>query len=924
MNGSSGEGAADQLPLMPRTAVYGLFFLSGATALIFEIVWSRQFVTVFGSSTWAISVVLGAFMAGQGLGSWLFGKLADRQRRPLFIYALLQAGIGISALAIPPLLGVLRAGVPLIFDQISSFPLITLVRFGFSFLILCVPCTLMGGTLPALSRFTIRNPRFSGGGLSVLYGLNIVGASLGCWLAGFYLMQNYGLRATNWATVGMCLVIAMAAFLLEQRLGETGKVAPDTQPKPDEPETPAASGHRAWPAALLGLAFLSGFVGLACEVLWVRYLVLAIVPAQFRFAGILGVFLLSLGAGSLVYRALWQHRDQVRLLGIVELLLGIALPVTLAIGSQVLMVSPFEWLVQVLWGGSAPSHSLGYLLPTATVAAILVVGPVFLMGLIFPLVCSLYTRATGRVGRGVGTAYALNTLGSIAGSLAPVLVLIPLLGIEGSLMALALVTGSIGALILATRLPRMRVPRPAVGIGAVGVLIAAAVLLTPQGLGRRILRNRLRRDWWDFSFYREGRTATVSIQKDPLSDLQIAYVNRSKEVPTDYVSLKCFRQMGALGPLLHENPRKVLVIAVGAGVTTGTALQFPRVESVTGIEIIGEMREVCSRYGAYNYNMLDDEDFRMVIEDGRNYLLTTREKYPVIISDSTHPKNVDSWTLYTREFYQTAKSRLTEDGVFVQWLPTEGLTLEQYAIICKTLQSVFPHTSVWFTTGPMRDMTFVCNTVLVATRKPLSVDARALEARLNQPAVRDMLKPYNLHTLEGFLSQFLCGPQAVKTLGKGLPINTDNLPYTLAGSGYSRGLRCSCPVLSEAHEKVWPYLANTGEEEESRELQELLEESYRVKNHMLRRELGQAARTPDNPQARDLTRILNKAVRYCLKIARMYRRKGRSGDVEAWLNRATFAARFAGHQKLADRITNQPEQFLENSPEEWDLSGQSE
>ncbi|MCK4375923.1 MAG: fused MFS/spermidine synthase, partial [Candidatus Brocadiae bacterium] len=390
-----------------RLAVYGAFFLSGATALVFQVLWSRQFVTVFGASTYAISVVLCAFMAGLGAGSWLGGRLADRFSRRLLMYGLIQVAVALWAAGIPLVLAALRRWAPgLGLLGPESLLVSTAARFLISFGILFVPCALMGATLPLLSRFCVESREVIGRRVSLLYGLNTLGAALGCFAAGYWMVDTLGLSLTNRVAVGANLFIGAGVLALDlgRRRGEAPlRLRPVSESVHDSRDSSAlASAQEPAPGVgglLLVIAFVSGLAALSCEVLWLRYLA-PLSNMAYTFPTILGVYLLGIGIGSLICRLFLARLGQpLRVLAGAQLLLALTVVACFAVGAIIFSSPEVSFLA--LW----------------QMTAITVFAPTMLMGIVFPLLCAAYTRSVSTVGRSIGVVYALNTVGAIIGSL---------------------------------------------------------------------------------------------------------------------------------------------------------------------------------------------------------------------------------------------------------------------------------------------------------------------------------------------------------------------------------------------------------------------------------------------------------------------------------------------------------------------------
>lgn len=810
-------------PILPRIAICSVFFVSGAVALVYEILWSRQFVTVFGNSAYSISIVLSAFMAGLGVGSLLFGRRADRTTDPLRLYAFLELGIAASALLIPVLLDFLRTITPGLFNILpGDLTSVSLIRLVFSFVILFIPCCLIGGTLPVLARFCVEARGVVGQRIGILYGFNTLGGAFGCFAAGYFLIETLGLSVTSWIAVAGNITIAAAALLIRRvRPASKGVSREPDHGATASTETGAASGSAAGRRLLLFTAFLSGFTTLGCEVLWARFLAFICHSNPYTFTAILGLFLVGLALGSLIYRTfLARVNDRFFLLGVVQILIGMTVIAALVLGSRYIEASGPDAQGRILGKGD---HRYTWPL---LVALIFVFVPTLVMGIVFPLVCAAFTRSLAAVGRSVGLVYGLNTVGCIAGSLAPVFLLIPLIGIQFSLVAYTLLSVAVGAVLICYgaslrggRLVARRV------LGAAAIAITALVCLAAPGdLTRTVF---LQGVIWvgpepEIIYYDEGRTGTSMVVRDRIDGKEALYINSVLEVPTTHVSLGIFRLMGHLGPLLHPDPREALVICFGGGVAGGTLNLHPDVKSLHIVDLESSVIKAAELLHRENNAIHLSDKLSIFIEDGRNYLLTCQKKYPVILCDSTHPKSADSWVLYTREFYETVDSRLADPGLFIQWLPYHGLSEEEYKIIVRTFQETFPNTSLWVLSAPNERGDWPAYTLMVAQKPGISIDLDVMARRLAVPKVRADLVPFAMETPEKILRHFVCAGESVRRWTDGLPVNTDDLPFTQYQTRYSDSPLCGLPLFVPILESPWPYISNRGDEEEAARLEERL------------------------------------------------------------------------------------------------------
>ncbi|MGD0596348.1 MAG: tetratricopeptide repeat protein [Sedimentisphaerales bacterium] len=842
-----------------RWGIYACFFLSGATSLLFEVLWSRQFVTVFGNSCYAISIVLCAYMAGIGLGGLFGGRLADSVTRRTLAFALVQAAVALCALAIPPMLDWMRFLVPAL-PALSPHSLLvsTLARFVLSFAILAVPCFLMGTTLPLLVRVVTESDRSIGSRIGLLYCMNTLGAALGCLAGGFWMIGTFGLRGTNQLAVGVNFVIAILALVLSRRADTALSDIPAPLPTPhteriDHNEEPEVSAR-----LLLALAFLNGFAGLACEVLWIRYMSF-IVNSTYVFPTILCVYLLGAGLGGLIYGLLAGRIQRPAMtLGVVEMLLALSVPATF-ITSALLFA-----------GGPPPMEQ-------KSMALLTVFLPTVLMGMAFPLLCAVYGRRVQTLGRRTGLLYAVNTAGTVLGSLLPIFVLIPFLGIQKSLWLISFLYGLMAITLLGCTNLKGRwllggFTLPAAVVYAVALILLFTVV--PSNLCQRVF---LATDFGlakhtDILFYREGRTGTAIVTRNRINNCRTVYINGVSEVPILYPHQLCFKMIGDLAPMFHPKPDDVLMICFGGGVAAGATSVLPEVKSLTIVDMEKSVVKAAALLSQENNGLLQNPKANVVIDDGRNFIMTSPKKWPVIVSDSTHPKSGDSWVLYTQEFYQQVRDHLTGNGVFVEWVPIHGLRIAEFKIITRTFQSVFPHASMWVVHGVDEQARFVSYVLLAATPEPLKIDVAKLQDRLNAEPVRRDLEPYGLHTPAGFLDSFLCAEDSLRRWTGDGPVNTDDLPFTQYVTRYSQGPAFRNADFIEPMEDIWPYLTNTGSEDSAKQLREALTLRAETNRFALTGRLDKAyAVFPDDVRCQRMRRLYEQGPRYVQALVDIYR-----------------------------------------------------
>jgi len=818
-------------PPVLRALIFLLFFLSGAAGLVYEVTWARSLGLVFGASHLAVTTVLAVYMGGQALGSSIFGGVADRSTHPLRLYGWLEIGIGASALGF---LGLMKI-YPWIYPPIArlgegSGAYLTTVRAALAVAAMIVPTTLMGGTLPVLTRFIAREGDVVAHRLSALYTFNTFGAVAGTLAAGFLLIPSLGITRTLLVAVGVSTAVGLIAVLLQSWLdgAVTSRI-----------ETPARSQRGASVAGgevsnatirmiLAGIA-VSGFCALGYEVLWTRMLTLVIGTSVYSFTIMLVAFLAGIGAGShaflLVGRWAAGGRSAVRAFGVTQVLIGLsALVVTLLMG---LLPSIANHLRSILeWKGS--TEFAGRLLASFAVGSVFMFVPPFFMGLAFPLAGAVWSAGHGRVGSAVGRLLTANTIGAILGSVVSGFFLIRWFGIERSLQMLVLVNIGTGLAVIGAVSARRWVGGVALA-GTVGLLVARAVVpswgrvwdqkyfATYVNSGRSTDTPEMaRRKFSDIEvlYFHEGVNETVSVTRSRGRE-QGFIVNGRPEASTAPMDLQLQKALGHLPMLLHPKPRSVFVLGTGTGMTLGATAVHPEVERL----VLGEIEEgvlgVARTFSSWNGNVLENPKLQIVFNDGRNFLATTKEKFDVITADPIHPWSGGAGYLYTVEYFRSVADRLAPGGIAAQWLPLYELTEKDIRTVVRTFASSFKHSMLWLTHY---------DAVLVGSEEPIRIDEGELATRMSVPRIRDDLSVARMSTPDDLLSFFLFGTSGAHAFGRGGDLNTDDnvvLEFSAPSSQGVGGLDAkNVKALSGARETILPYLVPAPDDERKHQAEE--------------------------------------------------------------------------------------------------------
>ena len=746
-----------------RWAVFGLFFFSGACALIYQITWMRLFRLAMGNTVFTSATVLTAFMAGLALGSWLAGRLADRTGRPLRVYAWLEVFIGLCGLAMTPAFSALEPVYGWLYRELGGTGLwLGVGRFVASAALLALPTTLMGATLPLLSRFTTQRLERMGRDLGRLYALNTLGAALGAALTGFLLVPSLGVQTTLWAAAGANLLIGALAFVLTD--------APAARPPADEP-----APRRGDLAALWALG-LTGFASMIYEVSWTRTLSLLIGSSVYAFTLMLVAFICGLGLGSLVLAG-WIDR-RARLLGTLALL-------ELAVGLTALLVEPLFGLLPLvvveLVNRYAGSFGLLHLSEFLLAFGLMFL-PTFAAGGIFPAAAKLYTRHLATVGKSVGDAYATNTLGAVLGAFAGGFLLIPLIGVQASILAATTLNLGLGLYFLWRdgwfRRPLVRVLAPGLLLlplavsrlpaWDVALLNSAPYLyagqyeraarLAGQDMAYTIGRDRR------LLYAEEGMTATVTAWD--LRGERFMRVNGKVVASSQGKDLRSHSLLAHLPLLLHEDPQHVLLIGLGCGISLGAALCHP-IEAIDCVELSPEVVEATELFSEVNQDALADPRTQMIVGDGRNHLALSEGRYDVIISQPSSLWIAGMVDLFTREFFHDCRQKLAPGGLVGVWLQAYALEPEDVQTIVATFADAFPHGSMW-------ELMPGIDYLLVGSASSVEVGLAQLSTRLDRPGVRrDLARSGGGDALD-LLCSYVMGDQGIKKLAGDAPLNTDD------------------------------------------------------------------------------------------------------------------------------------------------------
>ena len=746
------------------------FFLSGCAGLIYEVCWIRYASLVFGSTSYALSAILAVFFLGIALGSYIFGRISQRTTRPLRLFALMELAVGGLALASPAAFQVLDSIYGMAYRSIGEhFVILMLVRIGLVSVVLLPPTILMGGTLPLFCRQYVNKETAIARSVGLLYGLNTLGAALGCVTAGLVLLPRLGMFGSICVGVSLDMAVALASGFL----GLSAQAHPQTY------TVKHGSVGRRHNAVVSALLFLTGFVALGNEVLWTRHLALLIKNTVYTYTLTLTAVLAGIVLGS---AAAGLHFDRSRSrafwFGSIQVAIGLV--------TSGLMLIPADF-----WYRFEPLPLSVYFL--------LLVPPAVLSGAAFPLGIRMVLEDPAFAGISVGRLSAVNTLGGIAGSLLVGFVVLPSFGQQSTLLfttGLSLFGGFVAWIVLGEGL--------SAAVRWSAVLASSIVWLgLPIVTGTHLPKDFLLNENTGSSLvaYREGVSSNLAVIEKPWGT-RVLEINRMWQGQ----DAKNHQIMAAHVPmLLRSDPQSVLLVGAGAGMTASRFLMYS-IDRLDCVDIEPAVFDVIRQY--FPSEWMNDRRVRLLREDGRNYIAHSSERYDVISIEVGQISRPGVPFFYTSEFYERASERLTPDGFLVQFVPLPFFPVEQFRSVVATFIKTFPQSFLWYNTEEM---------LLIGVKTPhLRLRGERLVLLQENPGgyneVRNDLRMtlvgdqrYGMHDLPVFIASFITGPGGLARLSAGAPLYHDDRPVLdYAVSGVSQKDTNEIPIVELLRKHLEP------------------------------------------------------------------------------------------------------------------------
>jgi spermidine synthase len=750
-------------PRLLLAAICFLFFFSGACALVYQVLWLRTLGWVFGVTVYAASAVWAMFMAGLAIGSGAAGIVADRVRNPLRWFGATELAIGLTALLTPNLLAWLQQAYVTAYPSVSRLPAgLTAMHLAMAFAVLIVPTSLMGATLPLVVKASTFRTSSIGSQLGLLYASNAAGAIVGTIAAGLYLIPQRGIHRTFLTAAALNLFVGLSAIAMSRWLADD--FSPDVRDVRLKPDAASATSAPAldtrWttteiPARLrtiLWVFALSGAVSLALEVVWFRVLTLFLRPTVYGFAVMLAMILAGISIGSFLVTPFLNRRLRwTTVLAAIEL--AIAIAIVLSFRPLVYLPTLSETVTHVV-APFMPDY-LGY----PITGALLAIFPVaLLMGVAFPIGLHQWTagaRSQQHAGGRLGLFYALNVAGAIVGSMVAGFVMLPRLGSGTSLIVLGSLSFAAGLALLMVAEPSRRTRL--VSAAAAASVYAAAVWWSPDPFVQFVAQ---RYPGQAIVWQEEGVEATVVVHRNRRDELTLT-INGNHQASTDDSTAYVHRRIGHLPMAIHPAPRHALVIGLGGGATAGAVSIHDGVD-VDVVELAGSVVRGARFLESINYGVLSRPNVHLRVDDGRNYLMLTRQRYDVITADVIHPIFAGSGNVYSVEYFRQMRRVLNPGGLVLQWVAG---TEAEYKTIARTFLSVFPGTTVWVDGG-----------LLVGSVEPLHLRRSDFEWKLTMPGSRQALHDLNVQSFDELLAAFTAGPEELAAFVGPGEVLTDDRP----------------------------------------------------------------------------------------------------------------------------------------------------
>lgn len=749
-----GNGAS-----ITKTVLNLVLFFSGVSALVYQVIWIRKFGLVFGVDVYTMATVLTAFMGGLAAGSIIFGRLADKMKNPLLLFMLLEFGIGIFAVTFHSTFnGLINLYTPVIQNYNLSAYSAQLVKFLFSFCYLLIPTTLMGGTLPVIFKFFVKRLNNLGWHISRLYSINNLGAVTGCFLAGFILIKSIGITASLYVAASLNILNALAVLLVSSEK-PVRKTTPDSGTNSNI-INPDNKLSKPLLRLVLWVFALEGFTTLAFEVIWTRIFIGFSYDKTTYFSSVIVmgvIFGLSLGS-IIVSKIVDSRRNLVGILAALEVFIGLI--------SMVLLIGFSKISLQMNLQRSVFEPWIKIIGKEYFVFFLILVIPATLNGMVYPIVSKLYADNIDKLGNRMGMIGFLDNIGSVVGSFVAGFILVPLIGVVRSYTIVVAINIILGVLLISfsdTLSKRART------ISLAGAFLATFLLMINTPAKRYF-------SWWDKSryelwtnfvqkipFYYEGVDGTVTLRQ--YNNYIALNINGHN---TAYTTLKdqiVNRMLGYIPYMVHPHPERALVIGFGLGFTVESLVQ-PEINTVDVAEICTGVIKSGLFMNDWNNDVLNNPVVHTYLEDGRELLFKTKEKYDIITSNAVHPRLSNN--IYTQDFYELCNEKMNKGGIMCQWATPNWLNEREFKAQIRSFVNAFSYAQLWY----INEYTII----LIGSEERININYQLIAERFTDDKVKADLLKINMTQPYEFVAQFSMEKDELMKYSGDVPANTDDFP----------------------------------------------------------------------------------------------------------------------------------------------------
>lgn len=764
--------------LETKRSFAALFYtLSGATGLIYQIIWFKYLGLFLGNTTYAQMVVLVAFLGGLAIGNFIFGRIADKFKNPVVIYGILELVIGAYCL----LYHWLTSNVSELFfstvqnlDAAPDSTIVLVMKFFVSASLLIIPTIAMGGTFPTISRFFVEDDSQTRKATATLYFLNSFGAVWGILLVGFFLIPTFGLKDTLVPAAIVNLAIGIFALFIKHDFKKPVEV--------DVPESTSLETKK-YPKKnillIIVIAGLSGFAALSYEMLWTRLLINIFGSSTYAFSLMLMAFISGIALGSFIISLKYFSRfDKLNLIIISQALIAVGILIALPIFDR---LPYFLWQLGSLFNKSATTFTIFLILEFLICFALMFIPTIF-MGMSLPLIVEVVNTGKDEISNSIGKVFAVNTIGTVLGVIFTALVFIPMFGVRGT-FEIGIALNLFSALLLLFMSDNISGFKKYLfgGVAAIFLIFHYVALenfdanISVSGVFRYFSREAPK-TFDEFSalmsgrkilMYKEGVNANVAILETGEKEKIITLVINGKADASTGIDMTTQIMSAQIPMMLHKNPKQVCVIGMGSGVTVGSVLSHD-VESVDCLEITKEVIDAAKYFHVQNENCLEDKRLKVTIDDALSYFKSTNKKYDVIISEPSNPWIAGIGNLFTVEFLQNCKEKLNDDGLMVQWFHAYESSDQLLSIVLNSVGHVFPNAYLFVGSGN--------DFLIVASKKELKIDESELVRRFEQEKVKRNLERAYVKNLFTFLSTQMLTPKIFASLTDDELLNSELKP----------------------------------------------------------------------------------------------------------------------------------------------------